>query len=126
MQALEERDDVAVLLARQQEEAATWSRVSQELYLEYDRLFAESTQERRDFQAKVARLEEDLLGANQTLAEVCSKLAYREAQHAKVRRSFLFTFFSLSFTIKQVIKLILMKLKVRQAPDPTDYLAGDD
>lgn len=126
MTMLKERDDVGLLLARQQEEAATWSRVSQELYLEYDRLFSETTDERRQLKERIARLEEERLTTNQAFAECRAKLAYREAQHAKVRRSFIFTFFSLKFTIKQVIKLLLMKLRIRPAPDPTDYLAGDD
>jgi hypothetical protein len=118
--------NVALLIARQREEAATWSRVSQELYLEYDRLVTESTHTREQLESRVALLEERLQATTENLAQVYSKLSYREAQAAKLKRSFLFTFFSLKFTVKQVIKLLLTRLRLRLAPDPTDYLAGDD
>jgi hypothetical protein len=117
--------DPSLLIARQREEADTWGRISQELFLECDRLFTESTGQRRDYDKRVATLEEQLRGAVEDLAQAKSKLTYREAQLAKVQRSFLFTFFSLRFTAKQIVKLLLHRAHLRQAPDPTDYLAGD-
>jgi hypothetical protein len=125
-------DQDTVFIARQQEEAAAWRRLSQELYLECDRLCAEAAAQKRQFEKEMGELQGHLNHAvavvaqlQGTVATTQERLAFREAQHAKVRRSFIFTFYSLRFTVKQVIKLILLRLRLRRAPDPTDYLAGD-